>query len=439
MAQYHHLNFDERLTLEQGLKSSRSLTEIAKELGRDRKTLAYEIKTNRTFVYRNAYLKLRNNCSKAGQCWLTHVCKSCMQSIRCSLCEHCNKECQEFEAASCPNLEHSPFCCNGCKKQRNCRIKRYIYVAKHAQLKSEKRRSESRAGHLLTEDQLRWLSDFLLPLIKQGQSIHHIYIHHASQMPCSERTVYELIHDGLLDVKSIDLIATVQRKIRRKKPEHKVDPACVKGRTHEDYQAFMADNPGILPVEMDSVESLQGEPTSLLSLSWPHLQLVIPRVCQRRTAYEVLKRMRELHQALGQENFTKLFPLILTDRGAEFSDPSAIEALGTKIFYCDPMRSNQKPHIERCNSYIRRIIPKGYSFLGLPPEDALLMANHINSYARPSLNDKAPIDVLASIYSEDIVDALGLRRIPHDEVCLRPSLLDGRTKKPSGKSKITTK
>ena len=78
---------------------------------------------------------------------------------------------------------------------------------------------------------------------------------------------------------------------------------------------------------------------------------------------------------LGHETFTTLFPVILTDRGSEFTDPLAIEfnkenRRRTHVFYCDPQRSDQKGSCEVTHEMIRRILPQGTSF------DALKQKRH---------------------------------------------------------------
>jgi IS30 family transposase len=56
----------------------------------------------------------------------------------------------------------------------------------------------------------------------------------------------------------------------------------------------------------------------------------------------------QIQNALGDHiEFALLMPNVLTDRGAEFGNPDALEFdkdgnPRTKIYYCDPMRSNQK-------------------------------------------------------------------------------------------------
>ncbi len=59
-----------------------------------------------------------------------------------------------------------------------------------------------------------------------------------------------------------------------------------------------------------------------------------------------------LYTNLGNDVFMLRFTVILTDNGSEFKDPEIIEydSIGvnsTKVFYCDPLASYQKPNIER--------------------------------------------------------------------------------------------
>lgn len=62
-----------------------------------------------------------------------------------------------------------------------------------------------------------------------------------------------------------------------------------------------------------------------------------------------------------------VFPLILTDNGVEFSNVYAIEnnengEQETKLFFCDPFQSSQKPYVEKNHTVLRDYIPKGTSF-----------------------------------------------------------------------------
>jgi IS30 family transposase len=122
--------------------------------------------------------------------------------------------------------------------------------------------------------------------------------------------------------------------------------------------------------------------------------------------------------------------LVLTDRGTEFSDPTALETDGqglpsTRIFYCEPNRSDQKGHCENNHEQIRCVIPKGTSFssIGLDQRKVHLMFFHIGSKKRQSLGGRSPFEVFSFLFGQGILGKLGLREIPATEVLLKPSLL----------------
>jgi IS30 family transposase len=150
----------------------------------------------------------------------------------------------------------------------------------------------------------------------------------------------------------------------------------------------MADNLGVMPIQMDVVEGLKDDLKCFLSLSWPHLQLSLYFLMNRQTARCVEETMTYLYRRLGTQLFEMLFPLILTDNGSEFSNPTALENLDTRVFHCDPGASHQKGNVESQNGLFRRIVPKGYSMENLSFKDSFLINAHLNSYVRLSVNNK---------------------------------------------------
>ncbi len=56
---------------------------------------------------------------------------------------------------------------------------------------------------------------------------------------------------------------------------------------------------------------------------------------------------------------------VLTDNGPEFADEDGIARLlgerdgETRLFYCDPIRSDQKGACERNHVEIRKLLPRG--------------------------------------------------------------------------------
>ena len=135
-----------------------------------------------------------------------------------------------------------------------------------------------------------------------------------------------------------------------------------------------------------------------------------------------------LTSALGLETFRKLFPVILTDNGVKFKHTKELEYTTdnkrrTRIFYCDPQASWQKPHIEKNHEYIRYVLPRGKSFDPYTQEDILLLLNHINSTRRSKLDGKTPFELADSEEFQKLKEVFGLGAIPADEINLTPRLL----------------
>jgi IS30 family transposase len=147
--------------------------------------------------------------------------------------------------------------------------------------------------------------------------------------------------------------------------------------------------------------------------------------CTQKSVQDVFDM---LYDRLGPVVFRKTFRIILTDNGPEFKDPWSIEMTAnrkrrTRVFYCDPYKSNQKGRLEKSHEFIRYIIPKGRSMNKLTSEDVKLMTCHINSVARDGLNGQTPFDLAELLLSEKVLTSLGLRKVSPDRVILKPALL----------------
>ena len=145
----------------------------------------------------------------------------------------------------------------------------------------------------------------------------------------------------------------------------------------------MAKNPDALVSQMDSVVIHKGGQVILtILLTTCDLQLMFLR--ERNTAASVTEIFRKLRQRLGETYFSMLFQVIVTDRGSEFTDPMKVEAdpetgeIQCRVFYCDPMNSNQKSNCERNHELIRYVIPKNQAKECYTKEEIREMMNHIN-------------------------------------------------------------
>ena len=428
MAKNAHLVLDERATIEVRLRERASFSEIGRELGKDPSTISKEVRLHSQTVRKASF----NPCSNRSVCnEYGTACSKCkiQYSNSCKRCARvkCFEHCKQFEELICNKLKKPPYVCNGCLQRQSCKLEKHIYSAKTAQKTYETTRSESRQGIAITPEELKRVDAIVSPLVKLGQSIHMICVNNADDIMLDEKTIYNYIDAGLLSVDNIDLPRKVRYRTRSHKKPVRVDKQCHVGRTYEDFEAYIAANPDIPVVEMDSVEGRKGGKV-LLTIYFRNSSLMLAFIRDNNTAKSVTEIFEWLYEQLGHEAFTNLFQVILTDRGSEFTNPLAIEfnkdnERRTHIFYCDPQRSDQKGGCEVTHEMIRRVLPKKTSFDNLTQDDITLMMSHINSYNRKKLNNQSAHQFFSFINGGDILDKLGIKSIPANEINLTPLLL----------------
>ena len=144
-----------------------------------------------------------------------------------------------------------------------------------------------------------------------------------SEMVCT-KTLYNYVDGGLFDIRNIDLPRKVKYRPRYKKPELKVDRGCRVGRNYHDYEVYMEQHPDTAVVQMDSVIGSKGGKV-LLTIYFVNVSLMLGFLREANTSKSVIDIYDELYHRLGGQDFRKLFPVILTDNGSEFSNPKCIE------------------------------------------------------------------------------------------------------------------
>lgn len=286
--------------------------------------------------------------------------------------------------------------------------------------------SESRQGLATDPMEIQRINDIISPLLKNGQSIHHICESNRDEIMLSERTVYNYLVQGLFDAGPLDLPRMVRMRPRKSKEIKKIDRNCLQDRTYEDFLAYTAANPDAQIVEMDTVIGKKGEKV-LMTIYFRSSSLLLAFIHEHNTARAVLNTMNHLYDTLGRDLYCRLFPIILTDRGSEFTNPAALECdsngeLRSRVFYCDPSSPYQKGGIEVCHEMIRRILPKGTSFNNLTQSDVNYMISHINSYKREKLNNRSAYQMFSFLYGERVLDMLHIDEAAPDEIILTPKL-----------------
>ena len=434
------LTLDDRKKIESGLRGGQSFKQIGTLTGKDCTSISREVRNHLVVEQTGACGQRFNECLHRFGCQHRNLCEipEC-KGGRCCTCRliPCRKVCEDFERQVCPKLSEPPYVCNGCTDRKKCSLEKHLYKAVPAQQEADAVRSESRAGTHLAPKELAHVRNVVAPLLKKGQSLHHIWAANKDTLMVSERTLYSLVGEGgILADCTLDLRQKVSRKpvkprYKTQKHEYKVDPECKQGRHFEEYEQHMAQSPRLHHVQMDTVEGEVGSKV-ILTIHFVEAQFMMGFLRDRNDARSVRDIFNDLTDRLGLEVFRELFPVILTDNGSEFSDPLSLEVdprtnePRTRIFYCHPYSSFEKGAVEQNHRLMRYVLPKRKSsFDGLTQEKVNLMMSHVNSYLRAGRSDICAFDLFRAIHDPQgqIVDALNLVRVEPNDVFLKPDLL----------------
>lgn len=423
-----HLTIEDREYIQAALERGIPLGDMADRLRKDPTTISKEIKRNRV-IGTSEFNGFGGKCQNHSICRKQHLCDTKCDRL-CKRCTHsnCYKICTEYLEKTCSRLIRYPHVCNGCENRATCRLRKIHYRAKIANEKYKDTLITSRKGIDLSQHELAHLDELISPLVMKGQSLKHIHAHHELEIGCSQRTLYNYFEWNLFTARNIDLPRKVRMKPRKKSENGNRKPQQHReGRTYEDFLAFTLANPDVPVVEMDTVHGTRSGKV-ILTLFFRNTGLMIGILLDHCTQECVLEAIDWLYEKLGEKIFESTFPVLLTDNGSEFKMPLAIETtedgcIRTKVFYCDPMASYQKPHIEKNHEFIRYVLPKGRTFKNLTQEKVTLMMNHINSTVRASRNDQTPWRLAQLLMKDSVLEALSLKEIPANEVHLKPALL----------------
>jgi IS30 family transposase len=429
MSKNKHFSFAERQQIERLLSQGLTFKEISMILNKSASTISREVRKHLIIKKTGAYGRKFNDCLNRVKCDEHYLCQDegCKKNS-CKFCSKCIEVCSIYVQQKCQRLLKSPYVCNGCNEKPKCTLEKAFYNSQEAQKGYKRLISESRTGVNITESEIIRLNEFIKPLIDNGHSIHHICANNRDTIMISEKTIYNYIDDNILEVKNIDLPRKVRFKLRKKpKSNFKVDRACRNNRTYNDFLKFIEKHPDLPIVEMDSVLGRKGGKL-LLTIHFRESLFMLAFIRDYNTSQSVIDIFNDLYRLLTPTVFRALFPVILTDNGSEFSNPTAIEfdengERRTNIFFCDPYASYQKGACEVNHEFIRRIIPKGTSMDHFDQNDITLMMDHINSYGRKKLNNQSPFELFSFFHKKSLLTKLGATPINKNEIVLKPRLL----------------
>lgn len=233
-------------------------------------------------------------------------------------------------------------------------------------------------------------------------------------------------------------------KARKKYRVVGVPKAAKIGRTYDDFREYITKHEIEHWVEMDTVIGRIGGKV-IMTFNFTQMNFMFGLLLDDKTSAEAAAKVRALKKRLflGDARFGDIFPVLLTDNGGEFSNVAAFtdDAEGlpqSKLFFCDPYCSSQKPKVENLfrtqadtnHTIFRDIVPKGETFDYFTQEMVNAIFSHVNGSKRKSLNGKSPYEAFVYFYDEEVASLLGIYHVPAKDVVQDKRLLKAIRKTP---------
>lgn len=384
-----HMTLQDRIEIQEDLSKGMNFKDIARRISKNPTTVSREVKLHATF-HKNRFTKTDE---------------------------------------TCPLLLKAPFVCNGCNKlnHSHCIYPRRIYTARNAQAEYETVLVEAREGIPLNKEEFYANEQIISDAVRAGQHVFHAI--HANNLSVSKSTVYRHIHKGYYSISPIDLPRAVKFKPRVQHHPDFVPKGIRVHRTFADYLQFMEEHPYFNVVEMDTVIGRIGGKV-IMTFQFVNVDFMFGLLLDNKTAAEAASKIALLKEQLKANGFSfgKLFPVLLTDNGGEFSAVSAFEndsnrVPETSLFFCDPNAPYQKPHVENNHTLLRNIVPSGTSFDDFTQDTVNLIFSHVNGVLRRQFNGKSAYEMFTFTYSENLAHTLGISFIEPQKVIQSPLLL----------------
>ena len=294
-------------------------------------------------------------------------------------------------SSACPRLAAWPRCCNGCGRYRamGCKSRPHVfYEARAAQLCADSVLVSSRRGIDADEPAAAARLEAIRDCLRRGLSPEQMAACNGGPVDLSPSTIYRWVAAGYDGMTNMELRRKVGYRPRRRAAVR----AATRHSARRSYAAFLAlgEDACAAAWEMDTVEGAREDSACLLTL---------------------LHRPSRLQLALQ-------IAALLGEGPGE-----------TRLFYCDPRRSDQKGACERNHVEIRKLLPKGAGlrFDRLSPADMALAMSHVNSEPRGALGFSTPARAFRAMLGDDaaaLLDAYGVEDVPLAELDLTPGLIE---------------
>lgn len=202
------------------------------------------------------------------------------------------------------------------------------------------------------------------------------------------KTLYHYIDRCLLQVRNIDLVLKVRRRVKH---SHVRKHKRLMGQSIEQRPESISEREEFGHWEIDTVIGLQSGDSSLLTITERKTRHEYILPIPNKNASSVTARINELRASWG-ELFTSVFRSITADNGSEFAElDSLLRPAGCQVYFAHPYSSWERGTNERHNGLIRRFIPKKTPMANVLPSTVLRIQNWCNQLPRKILGYKTPL------------------------------------------------
>ncbi|WP_415635767.1 hypothetical protein, partial [Pseudostreptobacillus hongkongensis] len=140
-----------------------------------------------------------------------------------------------------------------------------------------------------------------------------------------KQTIYSYINNGLL----IKMNKRKRRKIKKKIEDIELEylprKSFLSDREYKDFEEYRENHKDISVVEMDLICGPLGTNGYILTIFITDIQFLMAYKLEKKSQIEIVKILDNIERAIGTVMFRKMFEVILTDRGYEFSSRDKME------------------------------------------------------------------------------------------------------------------
>ena len=417
-----HLTSTERFKILKYLSLGFNIPKIARLLCYNKTTIYREIILNSIVENKRCKPEIGsflNNCKNAQKCNSKGIKK-------------CPDKCMKYLAKTCPLITKPYEVCNFCDRKNACKYEHLIY---HPEIASDTAKERFRRGKTnikLNDASLEKFDEYVSRLVINGQSPEVIKSYSTiDEFPVCSKTLRNYIDKGLLTAKNIDLRRKVSLKVSsdyRYPRNYSHNPLKKIDHLYDDYLHYISNHPDETTFQCDTVIGKREDKKCLLTIHADDLHFQMYILLSNKTAIKVNAAFINIRNRLGNDRFSKVFKVLLSDNGTEFDNLSDLEIdedgmVLCRVFYTRAYRSSDKAECERNHELFRYIRKKGKTLDTLDEMDIEIVNANINSYPRKSLKWKSPIEAMKERYGDDIIELLGIKEIKRKDVKLTAEVL----------------